>query len=309
MKFPARVFSVVRETTKRFYGDRCPDKAATIAYYLILAALPMLGVLLFIFSRFFLSEEVLFQTLHLYTENIFQDLDPSFFAKTRHYAEIFSRMGVYGLIFSLVAILFLLSKTIDFINQIFKVDRKPKHAFLISRLKEMGLMFFSTLLFFLSFLLSNLVGAFKSYLSGFEIVEAIDPMVIALLDSFLLEYLVPALLTLFFFFTVYKYIPHVKVIKRAAFIAALVATAIWEVAKRIFAWYLANVAVYGRIQGTLAGMVGFILLANLGFTVFFWGVECSFVLNHIFLKRAPERERPPRMPSQGLSRRREGEKK
>src|SRR4030067_35067 len=68
----------------------------------------------------------------------------------------------------------------------------------------------------------------------------LNPRAVGLVDNFLIQYLVPLALTFLVFFTLYKFIPEVKVFTRSAAVAAIVSAVLWEVFKRIFAFYVAN---------------------------------------------------------------------
>ncbi len=278
------IIPILKETIRRFYKDRVPDNAAIISYYSLLAALPMLGVLLFFITKFASSEDFVFRTLHLFTKDIFLRLDPSFFDKTKYLANVFSKMGIYGLIASTLLAFYLFSKTIYFINVIFK-EVKKKSNFWKNRLKELGLMFFAAILFFSSFIMTNFFSTFKRFIVSSPLGKYVNPAYIKLFNNFMIRFFIPYILTFLFFLIIYKLIPHTYISKKAAVISALVASIIWEIAKGIFSWYLAKIAIYGRLHGTLPVIVGFVLLVDLGFSVLFWGAELTFVLNTYHLKR------------------------
>lgn len=277
--------SVLQETTKRFYKDNCPDRAAIISYYSLLAALPMLGVLLFLVTKFFSSEDLIFKTLHLFTKDFFTRLDPTFFDKTQYLAKVFSKMGLYGFIASMGLAFFLFSKVIKTVNDIFKSPEPTKSGFWKNRLKEISLMVIAAILFLSSFTMTNIIAAFNRFIKSSPLGKYVNPAYIKVLNNFLVKFFVPFFLTFLFFLIIYKYIPHCAVSKRAAIISAFTASVIWEIAKSIFSWYLAKIALYGRLHGTLPAIVGFVLLVDLGFSILFWGAELDYVLNLRFKKR------------------------
>ncbi len=279
------IFSILRETTKRFYKDNCPDRAAIISYYSLLAALPMLGVLLFLVTKFFSSEDLIFKTLHLFTKDFFTRLDPTFFDKTQYLAKVFSKMGLYGLIASLGLAFFLFSKIIQTINDIFKAPPTSKGNFWKNRFKEISLMVIAAFLFLSSFTMTNIIAALNRFIKSSPLGKYVNPTYIKILNNFLVKFFVPFFLTFLFFLIIYKYIPHCSISKRAAAMSALTASIIWEIAKSIFSWYLAKIALYGRLHGTLPAIVGFVLLVDLGFTILFWGAELDYVLNLRLKKR------------------------
>jgi membrane protein len=106
----------------------------------------------------------------------------------------------------------------------------------------------------------------------------------SLVNNFFLQYLIPFTLTFLVFFILYKFIPEIKVYTRPAAIAAVVSTLLWEVFKRIFAFYVAHFSAIGvvlsrLVQGTLTSIIFFLLWITLSLAILFWGAELAAVLN------------------------------
>ena len=86
------------------------------------------------------------------------------------------------------------------------------------------------------------------------------------------------------FFTLYKFIPEVKVHTKSAAIAAAVAAVLWEAFKRVFAFYVANFSAVGIVlskllAGTLTSIIFFLLWISFSLTILLWGAELAAVLN------------------------------
>jgi len=276
--------SILREATKRFYKDRCPDKAAIISYFALLAALPMLGVLLYLGTKTIAKGDVIIQSLKLFTKDVFTDVDPSFIKKTTYLANLFSKMGLYGLIASILLSFYLFSKIIYFINEIFRAVHIEVKFWKI-RLKELGLMIIGALLFLSSFVMTNMISAFNRFISKSPLGEHVNPKYINVINNFLIRYFIPFFLTFLFFFILYKMIPHRFVKLKAALISALVASIGWEAAKSIFSWYFIRIAIYGRLHGTLTAIITFVLMVDLAVSILLWGAELGYALNNKYLLR------------------------
>jgi membrane protein len=80
-----------------------------------------------------------------------------------------------------------------------------------------------------------------------------------------------------FFFVLYKWVPRVRVPWRAALLAAGIVGLTWEVAKYIFTWYLANVAVGGlnRTYGSVGAVIALLLWIYLSALLILLGAELS----------------------------------
>ena len=86
------------------------------------------------------------------------------------------------------------------------------------------------------------------------------------------------------FFTLYKFIPEVKVHTKSAAIAAAVGAVFWEVFKRVFAFYVANFSAIGIVlskllAGTLTSIIFFLLWISFSLIILLWGAELAAVLN------------------------------
>jgi membrane protein len=91
-------------------------------------------------------------------------------------------------------------------------------------------------------------------------------------------------LTFLVLFTLYKFIPEVKVYTKGAAIAAAVAALFWEVFKRMFAFYVANFSAIGIVlskllAGTLTSIIFFLLWISFSLVILLWGAELAAVLN------------------------------
>ena len=69
----------------------------------------------------------------------------------------------------------------------------------------------------------------------------------------------------------YRYLPRRRVRSGAALAGAVLASVLWEVAKRLFRLYVRNVAVYGQIYGPLAVLVAFVMFVYYTCVVFVLG--------------------------------------
>jgi len=112
----------------------------------------------------------------------------------------------------------------------------------------------------------------------------INPKTVSLVNNFFLQYLIPFTLTFLVFFSIYKFIPEIRVYTKAALIAALIGALFWEIFKRVFAFYVANFSAIGIVlsrflQGTLTSIIFFLLWISFSLFILLWGAELAVVLN------------------------------
>lgn len=69
----------------------------------------------------------------------------------------------------------------------------------------------------------------------------------------------------------YRHIPRRRIRRGPALAGAVLASILWEVAKRLFRLYVRNVAVYGQIYGPLGVLVAFVMFVYYTCVVFVFG--------------------------------------
>ncbi len=112
----------------------------------------------------------------------------------------------------------------------------------------------------------------------------INPNLIAVVNNFFIQYLIPLALTFLFFFISFKFIPEIKVYTGPAVLAAGVGAVLWEAFKRFFAFYVANLSAIGVVlskllKGTLTSIIFFLLWISFSLVILLWSAELAAVLN------------------------------
>jgi len=92
-----------------------------------------------------------------------------------------------------------------------------------------------------------------------------------------LGYLLPFVVTVVAFTVGYRVLPNTKVPIRIAFVGGLFAGVAWEAAKLGFGWYVANVAAYSKVYGSLAGIILFLVWINYSAIITILGAELASI--------------------------------
>jgi YihY family inner membrane protein len=277
------VFTILRDTFKRFNSDRCWNSAIVISYFAFLCAVPVVSLFIYVTTKLIGSSEFALRSLNVFTDEFFAKLDPSFFVRLQDISKNISNLGWFGLIGSLISASFLFSNLIHTINLIFRA--KYERSFVYNRLIEYSIMFAMGVILLISLAITAFWAALHRALQTSQFVSAhLNPRAVALADNFLIQYLVPLALTFLVFFTFYKFIPEVKVFTRSAALAAVISAVFWETFKRIFAFYVANFSAIGIVlskivQGTLTSIIFFLLWITFSLVILLWGAELAAVLN------------------------------
>lgn len=277
------VFHILKLTFQRFYSDRCWNSAIVISYFALLCAVPLVALFAYVTTKILGNSELAFRSLNIFSEEFFARLDPSFFNRIQDVSKSITNLGLFGLAGSFISASFLFSNLIYSINFIFKAQYQK--SFFYNRLMEYIIMFMIGIIMLFSLAITVVWTALhRSFESSAFAVNYINPEVASLVDSVILQYLVPFALTFLVIFSLYKFIPEVKVHTRSAALAAVIAAFLWEVFKRGFAFYVVHLSAFGIVlskllQGTLTSIIFFLLWISFSLAILLWGAELASVLN------------------------------
>jgi membrane protein len=277
------LFDILGTAWRRFNEDKCWDSSIIISYFALLCIIPLAALFAFITSKILGNPELAFRSLNIFSEDFFAKFDPSIFKKVEFVIKNAAKLGLFGLIGSFVAGSFLFSRLIYTINFIFKANYQK--SFFYNRLMEYVIMLTTGVILLFSLSITALWTALhRTIRESSFIAQYLNPSILSFVDNFLIQYLIPFALGVLVLFSLYKFIPEVKVHTRAALIAAVVCSILWEIFKRSFVFYVAHLSAVGIVlskvlAGTLASIIFFLLWISFSLVILFWGAELAAVLN------------------------------
>jgi len=277
------IVQVLTTAWRRFNADRCWDQSVIISYFALLCAIPLAALFAFITSKLLGNPELAFRSLNIFSEDFFANLDPAFFEKLRVVAANAAKLGLFGIIGSFVAASLIFSRLISSINLIFKA--KYQRSFFYNRLMEYAIMFTTGVILLFSLSITALWTALHRTMRASDIVaQYLNPSLLGLVDNVLIQYLIPFALGTLVLFSLYKFIPERKVHTRAALIAAVIGSILWEIFKRSFVFYVVNLSAVGIVlskllAGTLPSIIFFLLWISFSLVILLWGAELAAVIN------------------------------
>ncbi len=275
--------SLVAASFRRFNQDKCWTSAIVISYFALLCSVPLVALFFAAAGRFLGDTEMALRSLNIFTDEFFARLDPGFFKGLADLSGTVGRLGLFGVVGSLVSASFLFSTLIATLNHIFRT--KYHKSFFYNRLIEFMMMAVVGVFMVFSLALTAVWTALGRTIQESELVRAtLSPEAVATLNNVLLKYVLPYALTFLMFFILYKFIPEAKVHTRAALIPAAVAALLFEVFKRVFAFYVVHFSAIGIVldrilQGTLTSVLFFLLWITSSMLILLWGAELASVLN------------------------------
>lgn len=275
--------SLIAASFKRFNGDKCWTSAIVISYFALLCSVPLVALFFAAAGRFLGDTEMALRSLNIFTDEFFARLDPGFFKGLADLSGAVGRLGLFGIVGSLVSASFLFSTLITAVNHIFRTTYHK--SFFYNRLIEFLMMAVVGVFMIFSLAMTAAWTAFGRTMQQSELVRAtLNPEAVAAVNNVFLKYLIPYVLTFLMFFILYKFIPETKVHTRAALVPAAVAALLFEVFKRAFAYYVVHFSALGIVlnrilQGTLTSVLFFLLWITSSMLILLWGAELAAVLN------------------------------
>jgi membrane protein len=254
----------------RFTADNCTFLAAALCYFVFFSIFPLLLVLIAIAGHFLTAEQAMSQVM-LLTRPLFPQqqslVGEILVGVTQHRGEA-SLFGFIVLLWSAKNIFLSLGQALNVIWGV-KTDR----GWLIENILAIGLaLSVGVMIIVVSVGLGLLTAliSFKLPVLGWS-----PGQIPGLL--FLAAKGLPVCLAVFTLTSLYVILPNRSLRWRDVLPGALVAAALWELFRRIFGYYLENVASYDLVYGPLSGIVGFLFWIYISASLFLLGAEVSRV--------------------------------
>lgn len=253
------------QTFKAYSDDNCSMIAAALSYYGLLSIFPLMLFLIAVSSTFIPPDRVTRAVVGFFASNIPVSARTLEIAMT----QVIQARGVVTIV-SAASFLWSAMGVFDMlqrgINRAFRVQHpRPRwRQTLVSIMMVAGV----SLLFILSFALTTwLRVAFH-----FRWMPRAAPVVDVITDvaGFSISVAVFGLL--------YQYIPFDENVKwRDILLGAVIAAALWEIAKMAFAWYITSYAVLNLIYGPLGAVIALMLWGYVTAAILLFGAELTAI--------------------------------
>ena len=252
-----------------FDQDEGAVVSRSIAYYALFSLFPLLLVLMSVASRILAVEEAQQAVIEL----IERILPAAADLTHQNIEQVLAARGTVNII----ATLGLLWSASGVFTAMYRAVNKawgnPKsRLFLKEKLFGLAVVLIVGLLLLGTTLLSTAASVLQRWngtIFGWQPFS--NPEVVALWGK--LSTFVPPVITVITFIILYRTIPLNRVTWRDVWLGGLIAGLIWEAARQIYAWYLANVATHSLIYGSVGVIIGFLLWAYLSAMILLIGAE------------------------------------
>ncbi len=268
---------------KEFVHDDGLDKSSILALYSIFSTLFLLTFFTFVFTKFLGNPNTAIEGMYPFSSDFFSKISPELFRKAQDVSTKLREIGILGILFFVFLSFLVIKKMVQFVNEMFNIklkEKKSEKGFLTRRISEVSLLFVMGSLLVISFLFSGFISTFTTLFHENQFIAIhIHPGFIEFLDTFLVTYVAPFLISLLFFFVLYKWIPEKKVYVKGAFIAAIISTILWEITKRAYTYYLVNVSFVWEIRGPIIAIILFGFWMQISMSIMLYGAKLTYIFD------------------------------
>ncbi|MBN2144184.1 MAG: YihY family inner membrane protein, partial [Candidatus Aureabacteria bacterium] len=241
----------------------CLQRASGMAYTSLMAMVPTLIVFVSVFSsvKFFpahVKGKIEFLIFQNFIPETSQKIADKIAATIQTFTSAAATIGLIGAVFMVLSVFFLLNTIEHIFNSIMEAE---KERTLLHKLSA-----YTTIMVWSALL----TGLSMYFASQTDIVKNI-PFIDQLNAFFHYGFIVIA------FTLAYKMIPNKSIATRNAFAGGIVATILWEIARKGFSNYTSKLVGFDQIYGTLGIIPLFLLWLYLVWMVLLIGMEVTYV--------------------------------
>ncbi len=235
--------NIVTESFRSFFEDDCLNLSASVAFYTIISAIPLLFLIFFVSGVVLGSSEDAYMMVADFIKELNPYMEEKLLLEVKRLSDTTAFMGWLGFgVLIWISTMFVSSLETAF-TTIFKVKRK-RHPFR-SLLMAVAII----PLGFCAILFSIGLNSWSAYIERWDVGHL-------LLHSTLIRYILPLSVIIMFFTLIYKFVPNRKISFLHALSGGIVCTFFLEIAKYLFALYLSlGGNPVGFVYGSLKALV------------------------------------------------------
>jgi len=244
----ATIWDILCDAIKNYQNNGNTNQAAAISLYGILSFIPLFILTLIVANQFFGSHPNIQREIVDAIQEFHPYFSESLLKQLGHLEQKKRVLGWIGIL-SLIWFSAMIFSSIETAMNIIFHSRKSRN-YLLSKLLAISMI-----------PMGWTVGVVSVGITYISTILAKQPLIskqfviLPLLHGALIRYVLPYLVMVAFFTIVYKVIPTVKVSLGSALAGAAIFSALMEIAKHFFTWYVSNYTRYNVIFGSLETVV------------------------------------------------------
>jgi membrane protein len=235
-----------------FFDLNGPDRAAAVAYYTLLSLLPLLMFLISIGVKLLGSFDAAYQGTLYVMRGVIVQMDQQTLSELRDFIERASELTWPSILLLAWTSKRAFASLFSALDKMFAVQgRGFLHGVARGNLVPFAMVMITCVGMLVTIALTLVMAATEGAFLRFGFFGDTFHS----FRLFLVTQAVPLLVTLSFFFIVYRFVPVRGLRSRHAMAGALIATVLWELGKAGFAWYVRTLAHYAGVYGALEGVI------------------------------------------------------
>ena len=243
-------WDILTDTSKNYRINGDANQAAAMALYTVLSAIPLFILTIiaagYIFSSYPHIQDDITDAIRSFLPYFYEKFLAQL-GQIERKSHLLGWAGVLGLVW-LSAMIF--NSTEKALNIIFRSEKKRNYF--VSKLLAISMIPMGWIVGAISIAISYAAALLVK--QPLEITGGVD-ISLSAMSGALLRYVVPYLITVAFFYLVYRVIPTAKIRSSVALAGSAIFALLVEIAKQFFTWYIANYTRYDIIFGSLEAVV------------------------------------------------------
>ena len=257
---------LLAQAANEFRRDGCWGRAAALCYITMLALVPLAVVAFSVFAAFsslsIVREEIGEFLFKLFVPTS-TDLIREYLTRFSHNAGTLGIVGTLILIGTAVLVIYNIEKAFD---EIWRAERRRSWVHQVAIIWSM-----LTLVPILVVLSTAYTAGISSFLA-----EQLFPGIDAIPQA--ISSLVPLLCSCAAFILVYHFLPNRRLSIQSTVTGAVVAGALWELAKIAFKGFVVGTGTYDKVYGTLGALPAFMVWLYITWAIVLYGAEVAYVV-------------------------------
>ena len=251
----------LRDFLSELFQDKLSYYSASLSFYTLFSIIPLLVIVLSIFTNLPLFEDVYNGIQALLFENLMPTHSKEVLTHINGFVENSGKLGMVGVIYVLFASMMFFKNYDYIVNDIFESKRR---SFWSSVTVYWTLVTLTPIMMVLSFYVSTQIQVIldkNQFTDGIQVLKVL-----------------PFFIIWSIFFLTYKISANTHVSTKAASISSFIASLAWYIAKSGFIFYVVHNKTYMSIYGGLSTLLFFFLWIYISWAIFLHGLKFCHLL-------------------------------
>jgi membrane protein len=255
-------YLLIRDFFEALFDDRLGYYASSLSWSTLFAIIPILVILLAVFTSMPLFDSLYSQIHDMLFENFLPTDSKEIMAHIDEFVANSGKLGMMGVAYVLIAAIMFFKDYDYVVNDIFETRKRTVWEAVKT---YTGLIIIVPLMLGTSFYLSLII---RNYLDSNDITSEAH-----------FYFLFPFLVIWGMFNISYQLSAHKKISKVAALLSSFIESMVWYLAKSGFIFYVTSNKTYASVYGSISILLFFFLWIYISWAIFLYGLRLCYILD------------------------------